>query len=97
MLPTCPVAVPLQFEVHPKRPETQLRAACAAAGIAVVAYASLGCGQLLAEPVVQKVAARVGKTPAQVSGACTHVALLGWWCVVVKIACRCCTRSSNMV
>lgn len=55
-----------QFEVHPKRPETELRAACAAAGIAVVAYASLGCGQLLTEPMVQQVAARVGKTPAQV-------------------------------
>lgn len=35
--------------------------------MAVVAYASLGCGQLLAEPVVQQVAARVGRTPAQVS------------------------------
>lgn len=33
----------------------------------MVAYASLGCGQLLAEPVVQQVATRVGKTPAQVS------------------------------
>lgn len=65
----CGPAALLQFEVHPKRPETELRAACAAAGIAVVAYASLGCGQLLSEPVVQEVAARVGKTPAQVSEA----------------------------
>ena len=60
--------MPVQFEVHPKRPESALRAACAAAGIAVVAYASLGCGQLLTEQVVQQVAARTGKTAAQVGG-----------------------------
>lgn len=32
----------------------------------MVAYASLGCGQLLTEPAVQQVAASTGKTPAQV-------------------------------
>jgi diketogulonate reductase-like aldo/keto reductase len=56
----------LQVEVHPKMPQTALRAFCAEHGIAVVAYASLGCGQLLTEPVVQQVAQRTGKTPAQV-------------------------------
>jgi diketogulonate reductase-like aldo/keto reductase len=60
----------LQFEVHPKRQEAKLRASCAAAGVAVVAYASLGCGQLLNEPVVQQLAARNGKTAAQVTWHC---------------------------
>ncbi|KAF8067170.1 hypothetical protein HT031_002217 [Scenedesmus sp. PABB004] len=55
-----------QFEVHPRRPEAALRRACAAAGIAVTAYASLGAGQLLADPVVRRVAARAGRTEAQV-------------------------------
>jgi 2,5-diketo-D-gluconate reductase A len=55
-----------QFEMHPRRPAAALRAACRAAGVAVVAYASLGCGKLLAEPVVQRVAKEAGKTPAQV-------------------------------
>ncbi len=55
-----------QIEVHPMRQCRQLRAQCAAAGVAVVAYASLGCGALLKERVVHDVAARLGKTPAQV-------------------------------
>jgi hypothetical protein len=55
-----------QFEVHPRRQARALRAACAAAGVAVVAYASLGCGDLLKHPVVRQVAAAAGKTPAQV-------------------------------
>ncbi|KAF6255387.1 Aldo/keto reductase [Scenedesmus sp. NREL 46B-D3] len=55
-----------QFELHPRRQEGPLRQACAAAGVAVVAYASLGCGHLLQQPVVRQVAARTGKTEAQV-------------------------------
>ncbi|WIA12687.1 hypothetical protein OEZ85_006328 [Tetradesmus obliquus] len=55
-----------QFELHPRRQEVALRQACAAAGVAVVAYASLGCGDLLQQPVVRQVAARTGKTEAQV-------------------------------
>ena len=55
-----------QFEVHPRRPCTELRAACAAAGVSVVAYASLGCGELLQHPLVCQVAAAVHRTPAQV-------------------------------
>jgi diketogulonate reductase-like aldo/keto reductase len=35
-------------------------------GIAVVAYASLGCGQLLQHPVVVDIAKETGKTAAQV-------------------------------
>jgi len=52
-----------------------VRAACAAAGIAVVAYASLGCGQLLSEPVVQQIAAKTGKTAAQVCAKCAQLLL----------------------
>ncbi|KIY96822.1 hypothetical protein MNEG_11138 [Monoraphidium neglectum] len=55
-----------QIEVHPRRPNAALRALCAAEGVAVVAYASLGCGQLLGEAAVRRVAAEVGRTPAQV-------------------------------
>jgi diketogulonate reductase-like aldo/keto reductase len=55
-----------QIEVHPRRPARALRAACAAEGVAVIAYASLGCGQLLREPAVARVAAEVGRSPAQV-------------------------------
>jgi len=55
-----------QIEVHPRRPATALRRACEAAGVAVVAYASMGCGQLLTEPVVKQVAAEARRTPAQV-------------------------------
>lgn len=56
----------MQVEVHPKHPEGALRAFCAEQGIAVVAYASLGCGQLLGEPVVQQIATRRGMSAAQV-------------------------------
>ena len=76
----CAAVCWLQFEVHPKRPESELRAACAAAGVAVVAYASLGCGQLLSEPVVQQVAARTGKMPAQVRSV-LHCTVL--YCIVL--------------
>ncbi|MEW5301826.1 MAG: hypothetical protein WDW36_004661 [Sanguina aurantia] len=55
-----------QMEVHPRRQNRQLRAACAEAGVAVVAYASMGCGELLCHPVVMAVAKECGKTPAQV-------------------------------
>eukprot|EP00955_Chlamydomonas_euryale_P075686 362408-Chlamydomonas_euryale.AAC.2 len=53
-----------QFECHPRRPAHALRAACAAAGVAAVAYASLGCGQLLREPTVAAAADAAGVPPA---------------------------------
>lgn len=59
-----------QFELHPRRPAAALRGACGAGGVGVIAYASLGCGALLREPVVQAVAAEAGRSAAQV--------LLGW-------------------
>ncbi|GFR40416.1 hypothetical protein Agub_g990, partial [Astrephomene gubernaculifera] len=55
-----------QFEVHPRRQCRELRELCRQEGIAVVAYASLGCSELLGHPVVLRVAAQVGRTPAQV-------------------------------
>lgn len=55
-----------QVEVHPLRQCRQLRQACQEAGVQVVAYASLGCGDLLTHPVVQQVALESGKSPAQV-------------------------------
>lgn len=54
-----------QVECHPKYPQDQLRARCAELGITVVAYASLGQGELLCDPVVQAVAEACGRTPAQ--------------------------------
>lgn len=55
-----------QFEVHPLHPSTALRQLCASRGIAVVAYASLGCGALLKHPAVVELARQAGKQPAQV-------------------------------
>ncbi|GIL56485.1 hypothetical protein Vafri_11842 [Volvox africanus] len=55
-----------QFEVHPRRQRRELRQLCAQQGIAVVAYASLGCSDLLNHPTVTRVAAEVRRTPAQV-------------------------------
>lgn len=54
-----------QFECHPRWQQAELRALCAARGVAPVAYASLGSGALLAEPEVAAVAAAEGVTPAQ--------------------------------
>lgn len=50
------------------------RAMCTA-GVAVVAYASLGCGDLLRHPEVLAVAKRVGRTPSQVPPWCRMAAL----------------------
>ncbi|GIL83834.1 hypothetical protein Vretifemale_12568 [Volvox reticuliferus] len=55
-----------QFEVHPRRQRLELRQLCKQEGIAVVAYASLGCADLLNHPTVTRVAAEVRRTPAQV-------------------------------
>lgn len=53
-------------EVHPLWPNTSLRAYCKSMGIAVVAYASMGCGHLLHHPVVTEAASQAGKPAAQV-------------------------------
>src|ERR1700756_279406 len=62
-----PAAV--QVESHPYLPETELLEFCKAKGIVFLAFAPLGHGMkpgLLEDPVISAIAARVGKTPAQV-------------------------------
>jgi aldehyde reductase len=59
----------VQVEAHPYLPETELLAFCKEKGIVFLAFAPLGHGTrpgLLEDPVISAVAARVGKTPAQV-------------------------------
>ncbi len=62
-----PAAV--QVESHPYLPETELLEFCKEKGIVLLAFAPLGHGMkpgLLEDPVISAIAARVGKTPAQV-------------------------------
>ena len=59
----------IQVEAHPYLPETELLEFCRERGIVFLAFAPLGHGLrpgLLEDPVVLAIAARVGKTPAQV-------------------------------
>ena len=59
----------VQVESHPYLPETELLEFCKEKGIVFLAFAPLGHGMrpgLLEDPVILEVAARVGKTPAQV-------------------------------
>ncbi len=59
----------IQVESHPYLPETQLLEFCKQNGIVFLAFAPLGHGARpgpLEDPVVTAIAARVGKTPAQV-------------------------------
>ena len=58
-----------QVESHPYLPETELLEYCKEKGIVFLAFAPLGHGMkpgLLEDPVITAIAARVGKTPAQV-------------------------------
>lgn len=55
-----------QIEVHPRYPQRDLRQLCECTGVAVVAYASFGCGTLLRDPSVGAIAAQYGKSAAQV-------------------------------
>jgi alcohol dehydrogenase (NADP+) len=59
----------VQVEAHPYLPETELLEFCKERGIVLLAFAPLGHGMtpgLLEDPVIAAIAARVGKTPAQV-------------------------------
>ena len=59
----------VQVESHPYLPETELLEFCSEHGIVFLAFAPLGHGMkpgLLEDPVITAIAARVGKTPAQV-------------------------------
>jgi aldehyde reductase len=59
----------VQVESHPYLPETELLDFCKQNGIVLLAFAPLGHGMrpgLLEDPVILAIAARLGKTPAQV-------------------------------
>ncbi len=59
----------VQVEAHPYLPETELLEFCKREGVVFLAFAPLGHGAKpgpLEDPVISAVAARVGKTPAQV-------------------------------
>ena len=59
----------VQVEAHPYLPETELLAFCKEKSIVFLAFAPLGHGIRpgpLEDPVISAIAARVGKTPAQV-------------------------------
>lgn len=55
-----------QVELHPRLPQTRVRAFDAGHGIATQAWSPLGHGRLISDPTVGAVAARYGRTPAQV-------------------------------
>lgn len=55
-----------QIELHPRFQQRRLRDYHAAHGIATQAWSPLGQGQLLEDAGIQAIAARYGKTPAQV-------------------------------
>jgi alcohol dehydrogenase (NADP+) len=59
----------VQVESHPYLPETELLEFCKEKGIVFLAFAPLGHGARpgpLEDPVILKISARIGKTPAQV-------------------------------
>jgi len=55
-----------QIEVHPYLVNDEVRAADARLGIATEAWSPIAKGEVLSDPVVQRVAAATGRTPAQV-------------------------------
>ncbi|MBV7363189.1 aldo/keto reductase [Actinomycetaceae bacterium TAE3-ERU4] len=55
-----------QLQAHPYFPHDDVRAYCRDLGIVVEAWAPLARGQAAAEPGLNEIAARLGKTPAQV-------------------------------
>ncbi|MDO8377990.1 aldo/keto reductase [Phenylobacterium sp.] len=55
-----------QIELHPRWQQAQLRTFHAGKGIATTSWSPLGQGRLLDDPVIGGIAAKHGKTPAQV-------------------------------
>ena len=55
-----------QCEYHPRLAQETLLAACRRHGVVLVSYCPLGQGRLMSEPVITAIAARHGRTPAQV-------------------------------
>ena len=60
-------SVNLQVEVHPRYPQTELRSFCQQNNVVVVAYSSLGVGDLLQHPTVMQIATVCKRTSAQVT------------------------------
>lgn len=54
-----------QIELHPRFQQTALRAVHAELGVVTESWSPLGQGKVLADPVIGKIAAKHGKTPAQ--------------------------------
>lgn len=81
----CGVAIDAnQVELHPSLPQSELRSFCAEHGITVVAYTPLAKGHDLEIPLITELAARYGRSPAQV--------ILAWIMAKGMVAL---TRSSN--
>ncbi len=55
-----------QIEVHPYLTQDEVRGFCAQHGIGIEAWSPIGQGLVLEDPVIDSIAKRVGKTPAQV-------------------------------
>ncbi|UVS80290.1 aldo/keto reductase [Actinokineospora sp. UTMC 2448] len=55
-----------QIELHPNLPQAELRAFHAEHHIATEAWSPLASGELLGDPVVARIAERLGRSPAQV-------------------------------
>ncbi|GAA1809617.1 aldo/keto reductase [Agromyces neolithicus] len=55
-----------QVELHPWLPQAELRAFDAARGIRTEAWSPLARGRILGEPVLDRLAAAHGRTPAQI-------------------------------
>ena len=72
-----------QIECHPYLQQRELTQYCEARGIAVAAYGSVGADGLLADPVVVKMAASHGRSPAQI---CLRHALQRGQVALVKSA-----------
>ncbi len=63
----CPAPLAVnQCEYHPQLDQSALISTCRELGIAFEAYAPLGSGALLADPVLSGIAGRMGRSPAQV-------------------------------
>jgi diketogulonate reductase-like aldo/keto reductase len=55
-----------QVEIHPYIDQSKLYAAAREAGLALTAYYSMADGKVIGDPAIQAIAAKYGKTPAQV-------------------------------
>lgn len=56
-----------QIEFHPYLDQDAVRAEAAALGMTVTAYFGMADGKVLTDPVIGEIAARLGKTPAQIA------------------------------